>query len=106
MSVAAAIIGGALERTAVATLKMTTKGWRPAHLDRGHDVSLRRRERRTMLVAIGFTIAAEDVRHFERGAIHVPPRREERWRGGLALERTRVGSASAQGRSGDRFAGR
>ena len=70
MSVAAAIVSVTLVRTAVAALEMTTQGRRAAHLDRGHDASLCRGERRTMLLAIGFTIAAEDVRHFQLGAIH------------------------------------
>jgi hypothetical protein len=57
---------------------MTTKGCRPAHLDRGHDASLCRGERRTTLLPIGFTIAAEDVRHFQLGAIHGTRQLEER----------------------------
>ena len=77
MSVAAAIVSVTLVRTAVAVLEMTTKGRRPAHLDRGHDASLCLGERRTMLLAIGFTIAAEDVRHFQLGAIHRTRRLEE-----------------------------
>ena len=52
MSVAAAIVSVTLVRTAVAVLEMTTQGRRPAHLDRGHDASLCRGERRTMLLAI------------------------------------------------------
>src|SRR5712691_9830708 len=58
MSVAAAIVAGTLVRTAVAPLEMTAEGRRPAHLDGGHDAPLCRGERRTMLLAIGFTIAA------------------------------------------------
>src|ERR1039458_1229294 len=91
MSVAAAIVSVALVRTAVAVLEMTTQGRGPAHLDRGHDASLCRGERRTMLLAIGFTIAAEDVRHFQLGAIHRTRRLEERWRSGLDLQ---IGRAS------------
>src|SRR5271167_5126977 len=70
MSIAAAIVAGPLERTAVAALEMTAKGRRAAHLDRGHDAPLCGGERRPMLLSIGFTIAAEDVRHFQLGAIH------------------------------------
>ena len=90
MSVAAAIVSVTFVRTAVATLEMTTKGRRPAHLDRGHDASLCGGERRTMLLAIGFTIAAEDVRHFQLWAIHGTQRLEERWRSGLDLQGNRV----------------
>ncbi len=91
MSVEATIVAGALISTAVTVLEMTTKGCRAAHLDRGHDASLCRGERRTMLLAIGFTIAAEDVRHFQLGAIHRTQRLEERWRSGLDLQGYRVG---------------
>ena len=78
MSVAAAIVSVTFVRTTVAALEMTTKGCRPAHLDRGHDASLCRGERRTTLLPIGFTIAAEDVRHFQLGAIHGTRQLEER----------------------------
>jgi hypothetical protein len=90
MSVATAIVSVTLVRTAIAVLEMTTQGRRPAHLDRGHDASLCRGERRTMLLAIGFTIAAEDVRHFQLGEIHRTQRLEERWRSGLDLQGNRV----------------
>jgi hypothetical protein len=43
-----------------------------------------------MLLAIGFTIAAEDVRHFQLWAIHGTQRLEERWRSGLDLQGNRV----------------
>jgi hypothetical protein len=90
MSIATAVIGGTLVRTVVAMLEMTTESRCAAHLDRGHDASLCRGERRTMLLAIGFTIAAEDVRHFQLGAIHGARRLEERWRSGLDLQGDRV----------------
>ena len=90
MSVAAAIVSVTLVRTAVAVLEMTTKGRRPAHFDRGHDAPLCRGERGIMLLAIGFTIAAEDVRHFQLGAIHGAQRLEERWRSGLDLQGNRA----------------
>jgi hypothetical protein len=75
MPVAAAIVAGTLVRTAVAPLEMTAKGRRPAHLDCGHDAPLCRGERRTVLVSIGFPIAAEDVPHFQLWAIHGPAAR-------------------------------
>jgi hypothetical protein len=43
-----------------------------------------------MLLAIGFTIAAEDIRHFQLGAIHGTVRLEERCFGGLDLQGNRV----------------
>ena len=44
-----------------------------------------------MLLAVGFTIAAEDVRHFQLGAIHGTQRLEERRRSVLDLQGNRVG---------------
>src|SRR5882724_4243352 len=70
MPVATAVVAGTLVRTAVAPLEMTAEGRRSAHFDRGYDTPLCGGERRTMLLTIGFTIAAEDVRHFQLGAIH------------------------------------
>src|SRR6266852_1826595 len=90
MPVAAAIVAGTLVRTAVAVLEMTAEGCRPAHLDRSHDAPLCRGERGIMLLAIGFTIAAEDVPHFQLGAIHGAQRLEEWWRSGLDLQGNRV----------------
>ena len=43
-----------------------------------------------MLLSIGFTIAAEDVRHFQLWAIHGAQRLEERWRSRLDLLGNRV----------------
>jgi hypothetical protein len=43
-----------------------------------------------MLSAVGFTIAAEDIRHFQLGAIHGTVRLEERWRSRLDLQGDRV----------------
>jgi len=90
MSIAAAIVAGPLERTAVAVLEMTAQGRRAAHLDGGHDAPLCGGERRPMLLSIGFTLAAEDVRHFQLGALHGAQRLEERWRSGLDLQGNRV----------------
>jgi hypothetical protein len=79
-----------LVRTAVAPLEMTAEGRRSAQLDRGHDTPLGRGERRTIVPSIGFTIAAEDVRHFQLWAIHGAQRLEERWRSGLDFQVNRV----------------
>ena len=48
-----------------------------------------------MLLSIGFTIAAEDVRHFQLGAIHGAQRLEERWRSGLDLRGIGCGNKSS-----------
>jgi hypothetical protein len=49
---------------------MPAAGSGPAGFDRGHDAPLGGRQRRAGLRAIGVAVAAEDVRHFERRAIH------------------------------------
>jgi hypothetical protein len=102
----AAIVSVTLVRTTVAALERTTQGRRAAHLDRGHDASLCRGERRTMLLAIGFTIAAEDVRHFQLGAIHGTQRLEERRRSGPHLQGNRVGQQIEWARRRAHFTGR
>ena len=66
-----------------------------AHLDRGHDAPLRGRERSTMLLTIGFAVAAEDVRHFELRAIHRARRSEVLGWCGLGLSGTGRGSKSS-----------
>src|SRR6266481_125043 len=90
MPVAAAIVTGALIRTAVAPLEVTAEGRRPAGLDRAHDSPLCRGERCTTVLSISFTIAAENVRHFQFWAIHGAQRLEQRWRSRLGLQGNRV----------------
>ena len=60
MTIAAAIVARPFVGTAVAVFEMTAEGCRATHLDRGHDAPLRRGERRTVLLTISFSIAAED----------------------------------------------
>ena len=59
---------------------MTTENGGAAELDRRHDTPLGRRQRGAMLLTIGFTVAAEDVRHFQLGTVHQPS--------GLVVEHT------------------
>ena len=75
MPVAATVVAGTLVSTAVTPFEMTAEGCRPAQLDRGHDAPLGRGERRPLVLAIGCTIAAEDIRYFQPGAIHGPAAR-------------------------------
>jgi hypothetical protein len=51
---------------------MTAESCGSTHLDRGHGAPLGSRERRTMLLTIGFAVAAEYIRHFQLRAIHRP----------------------------------
>jgi hypothetical protein len=106
MPVAAAVVAGTLVKTAVAPFEMTAEGRRPAHLDRGHDALLCRSERRTIGLSIGSTIAAEDVRHFQLGAIHGAQQLEDGWRCGLDLQGNRVRQQIERARRRAYFAGR
>jgi len=75
---------------AVATLEMTAESGGAAHLDRGHDAPLSRGERRSMLLTIGFTVAAEDIRHFQFRAVQGARRLEVLRRSRLDLHRNRA----------------
>ena len=72
MTVATGVVTGSLVITTVAPLEMTAKGCSATHHDRGHDAPLCSGERPVMLFAIGFAVAAENVRHFQLRAIHLP----------------------------------
>ena len=54
----------------IALLHMSTQRRSPALLNRRHDAALAGRERRPRLQTIGLSVAAEDLRHVDRGAIH------------------------------------
>jgi len=90
MTVAAAVVAGPLVTAGVAALEMTAKSGGAAHLDRGHDAPLSRGERRSMLLTIGFTVAAEDVRHFQFRAVQGARRLEVLRRSRLDLHRNRA----------------
>ena len=66
----------------IALLHMAAQCGGPALLDRRHDAALPRRERRTRLQTIGLSVAAEDLRHVDRGAM---PRRAIQRRGDVRL---------------------
>ena len=70
MAVSAAVVARPLVITAVAAFEMAAESCSATHLDRSHDTPLCRRERPSMLLTIGFAVAAEDVRHFQLRAIH------------------------------------
>jgi hypothetical protein len=54
----------------VALLDVAAERGRATPLDRGHDTTLRGRQRSAVLLTIGVTVAAEHVRHFRRPAGH------------------------------------
>jgi hypothetical protein len=68
----AGVIRDALVTTGVALFDMPAEHGGAARLDRGHDAPLGGRQRPADLLPIGIAVAAEDVRHFERRAIHGP----------------------------------
>src|SRR6516164_8538335 len=70
VAIATAIIGNALVVTVIALLDVTTKRRGSTQLDRRHDTTLCGRQRSAMTLAIGFTVAAEHIRHFGPTAGH------------------------------------
>jgi hypothetical protein len=56
--------------TVIALLDVTTKCRGSTHLDRTHDVTLCGGQRSAMVLAKGFTVAAEDIRHFQPATGH------------------------------------
>ena len=80
MPIRAGVIRDALVATRVALFDMAAERGGAARLDRGHDAPLGGRQRPAGLLTIGVAVAAEDVRHFERRAIHGAARSEVRGR--------------------------
>jgi hypothetical protein len=73
MPIAATVETDALVVTPIALLDMTTKCRCSAQLNRTHDATLCGAERRAMAQTIGFTVAAEEIRHFRPTAGHCRP---------------------------------
>ena len=72
MSIPATIEGVAFMAALVTSLQVTAEDSGAAHLDGGHDAALPNRHRRAMLLSIGFSVAAEHVRHFQLRTVHGP----------------------------------
>ena len=106
MTIPAAVVTGPLVIAAVAALEMTAKSCGSTHLDRGHDAPLSGEKRRSMLLTIGFTVAAEDVRHFQFRAIQGARRLEDLRRSRLDLHRNRARQQIQWARCRAHFAGR
>ncbi len=56
----------------VAALEMAAENGRAARFNCRHHAALRHRQRSAVLQTIDGTVAAEHIRQFELGAIHVP----------------------------------
>jgi len=65
--VAAGVVGDTGSAAVLAALDMAAERRRPAHLNRRHDTALSMRQATGLIGAISDTVAAEDVRHLERG---------------------------------------
>ena len=76
----------------IALLDVTTKCRGSTHLDRTHDVTLCGGQRSAMVLAKGFTMAAEDIRHFQPTTCH-PPGAQKRC-GGMGFGATGIGRGS------------
>src|SRR5271166_2947045 len=67
MAVATRIIGDADQAAVGTALDMTTERRCPACLDRTHDAALGSAKTADMGLTISVTVAAEDIRHLQRG---------------------------------------
>ena len=66
MTIATGVVPDALVAALVALFHMTTESGSPAYLDRIHDAELGTGQQGM----VGFTVAAEDVRHFQSLMFH------------------------------------
>ena len=64
VAIAARVVADALVAAGVALFDVAAERSRATLLDRGHDATLRGRQRSAVLLTIGVTVAAEHVRHF------------------------------------------
>jgi hypothetical protein len=72
VSIGARVIGGALVAAGVTLLQMTAQSGSSAEFDVAHHPPLRLRERCGMFLPVRRPVAAEDIRHFQLGALHRP----------------------------------
>jgi hypothetical protein len=73
MSIAATVEAIAFIFALVAAFQMSSKRSGATHLDGCHDAPLHLGQRRAMIVAVSFPVAAEHVRHFPLRPIHKTP---------------------------------
>jgi hypothetical protein len=77
--IATTVVGNALMAAVVALLNMAAESGGTATLDRAHDAALPTAEGLGVLLAVGRTGLAKDVRHLEPGGMHHAP---QQWAGG------------------------
>jgi len=85
MTVAAAVVGGALVAAGVTLLQVAAQGGSTAEFDSAHHAPLPARERSRMFLPISCTVTAEDIRHFDLRTLHEPAGSEILGLGGLCL---------------------
>ena len=81
VAIPAAIVGNALVATGIALFNMAAKSSGAALLDGAHGAQLPAAQRIGMLLTVGRSVPAKDVRHFEWQRGHPVA---QRWRGGMA----------------------
>jgi hypothetical protein len=73
--VAATVEGNTLMAAAIALLNMTAESGGAATLNRAHHAALPSAERLCVLLAVGRTGLAKDIRHLESGGTHYSPQK-------------------------------
>ena len=86
--VTAGIVGNAGLTAILAALDMAAERRCAAHLDRRHDAAVSGGQAAGLIGAIGGTIAAEDIRHLERGS-HTGRSARRHYHQAEAIERAR-----------------
>jgi hypothetical protein len=73
--VAATVEGNTLMAAAIALLNMSAESGSAATFDRTHDASLSTAEGVSVLLAVGRTGLAKDIRHLKSGGTHYSPQK-------------------------------
>jgi hypothetical protein len=73
--IAATVVGNALMAAVVALLNMAAESGGTATLDRAHDAALSTAEGLSVLLAVGRTGLAKDIRHLKSGGMHQAPQK-------------------------------
>lgn len=90
MPVAAAVEGDAPVAALIACFDVPAERGGPAQFDRRHDAVLGGQQRRIILCAIGFAVAAEDTRHFRPTRDELVNAVAERYAEGGHAEKARI----------------
>jgi hypothetical protein len=72
VAIATGSVANAPVAALIALLDLSAESSRAAHLDGGHDATLRRGHLRDMFLSVGSAVTAEHIRHFQLRALHGP----------------------------------